>query len=287
MSFVNLIANMVTPDYPALFMVRSEVMEEAEKRGYKFDGTVGRLDVDQKSQEEQVLSFQLVKKPDDNTVRVMVTGGRTKVEHSLELESPAEGPKTESSALGDGSVVLSSEKLQTQGTVSDKEIHPRRGSPEITVTPNNNPSLSDGEAAKASDTEDLTDVVKESEGERPPAETMVVVPSIGRSFKVVKEISRKISAFKWFAGVILVLAVIAPFVIIYGLTKNQYGTSSTSVQRGAMIHWLVLGIANGLCSGSRAIHKHKYGARAMMILTNYPRRSSRARKRPPAIRSVS
>jgi hypothetical protein len=43
MSIVNLVAQVVTPDYPSLFLVRSDVMDEAESRGGIFDGVVGRL----------------------------------------------------------------------------------------------------------------------------------------------------------------------------------------------------------------------------------------------------
>ncbi|MCJ1302248.1 hypothetical protein MMC08_005051 [Hypocenomyce scalaris] len=44
MSILNLIGNMLTPDYPTLFLVRSEIMAEAEKRkGSRFEGVVGRL----------------------------------------------------------------------------------------------------------------------------------------------------------------------------------------------------------------------------------------------------
>lgn len=44
MSFVNLLGNLVTPNYPVLYMVRSKVMEEAEKRTtVKFTGCVGEL----------------------------------------------------------------------------------------------------------------------------------------------------------------------------------------------------------------------------------------------------
>jgi hypothetical protein len=44
MSFVNLTANIITPDFPMIYMVRSEVMDEAENRGGKFDDVVGVID---------------------------------------------------------------------------------------------------------------------------------------------------------------------------------------------------------------------------------------------------
>lgn len=43
MSIVNSIARAMSKTYPAMFMVRSDVMDEAETRGVIFDGVVGRL----------------------------------------------------------------------------------------------------------------------------------------------------------------------------------------------------------------------------------------------------
>jgi len=48
MSFINITSGFVTPSYPAVYMVRSKVMEEAERRGGFFDGCVGILDEDEK-----------------------------------------------------------------------------------------------------------------------------------------------------------------------------------------------------------------------------------------------
>lgn len=44
MSLTNLFANLITPSYPTLYLVRSEEMCEAERRGARFDGVVGSLD---------------------------------------------------------------------------------------------------------------------------------------------------------------------------------------------------------------------------------------------------
>jgi hypothetical protein len=43
MSFVNLLGNMLVPDYHALYLIGSDVMDEAIRRGARFDGVVGRL----------------------------------------------------------------------------------------------------------------------------------------------------------------------------------------------------------------------------------------------------
>jgi len=43
MSFVNLLGNMLVPDYHSLYLIGSDVMDEAIRRGARFDGVVGRL----------------------------------------------------------------------------------------------------------------------------------------------------------------------------------------------------------------------------------------------------
>ncbi len=44
MSIVNLLSNVVTPDYPTMYLVESDIMEEAKKRGdCNFEGVVGKL----------------------------------------------------------------------------------------------------------------------------------------------------------------------------------------------------------------------------------------------------
>jgi hypothetical protein len=57
MSLINLVGNLLTPDYQALYLVASDVMDEAIQRGCRFDGVVGRLvqDMDDKSDSIEVL----------------------------------------------------------------------------------------------------------------------------------------------------------------------------------------------------------------------------------------
>jgi hypothetical protein len=49
MSLINIVSGFFTPSYPAVYMVRSSVMEEAERRGAFFDGWVGELDEDREA----------------------------------------------------------------------------------------------------------------------------------------------------------------------------------------------------------------------------------------------
>jgi hypothetical protein len=52
MSLVNLLGNIMSPNYPSMYIIESEVLREAKTRGGKFDGTVGFLVEDTNSNEE-------------------------------------------------------------------------------------------------------------------------------------------------------------------------------------------------------------------------------------------
>lgn len=43
MSFCNGVSNLLMPDYPRIYMVQSEIMDEAEEAGGAFDGVVGQV----------------------------------------------------------------------------------------------------------------------------------------------------------------------------------------------------------------------------------------------------
>ena len=53
MSLMNLIGGVMTPDYSHVYIVRSEVLEEARARGGQFCGTVGRLTVGPSAEPQQ------------------------------------------------------------------------------------------------------------------------------------------------------------------------------------------------------------------------------------------
>ena len=60
MSLVNLLGSLLTPDYQALYLVASDVMDEAIRRGAQFDGVAGRLvqDMDDRPATCEVLSCE-------------------------------------------------------------------------------------------------------------------------------------------------------------------------------------------------------------------------------------
>lgn len=53
MSILNLLGMFVTPDYDTMYMVDSDIMEEAKTRGYHFEGVIGMLEADQSLMAEQ------------------------------------------------------------------------------------------------------------------------------------------------------------------------------------------------------------------------------------------
>ena len=74
MSFVNFIANILVPEYSALYMVHSDIMDEAEARGAKFDGAVGRLEITPDKKDELELEFESVSQ-EGREVRFRDPGG--------------------------------------------------------------------------------------------------------------------------------------------------------------------------------------------------------------------
>ena len=92
MSGLNLIANLLTPHYPTMYLVRSEVMEEAERRaGSQFHYVVGEIvdesgtDDDGRSKSEIAGSFK-----DDDKVLYVTPSGSLPVTDHWRLQSTAE-----------------------------------------------------------------------------------------------------------------------------------------------------------------------------------------------------
>lgn len=76
MSFVNLLGSLLTPSYSHVYLVSSDVMEEAIRRGGYFDGVIGALDMSSSAKAEQCKLFNVVFHKKDNilTMRPLTTG---------------------------------------------------------------------------------------------------------------------------------------------------------------------------------------------------------------------
>ncbi|MCJ1385431.1 hypothetical protein MMC17_008554 [Xylographa soralifera] len=76
MSFANLIASLVSINYPYLYLVESPEMEEAMKRDAIFDNTVGRLEIkDYQDQNLEKISFERI----DGVLKLYRFIGETKI----------------------------------------------------------------------------------------------------------------------------------------------------------------------------------------------------------------
>jgi len=84
MTLINLIGNILTPDYEALYMVGSDIMDEAMSRGSSFDGVVGRLITDPHPKAGFVDARMLT--PERAAVRL---SGRTSVTREVSYTSSA------------------------------------------------------------------------------------------------------------------------------------------------------------------------------------------------------
>lgn len=66
MSFINFLANLATPNYESLYLVRTEIMDEAIKRGGRFPDTVGDLPSDPVAVDDAFLVSGTVGLNDEN-----------------------------------------------------------------------------------------------------------------------------------------------------------------------------------------------------------------------------
>jgi hypothetical protein len=163
MSFVNLLGNLICPDYPTLYIVRSEVMEEAEARGGRFIGTIGKLVSEAQGEQK---------------------AGTDTVQFKMDLND------SEAALFG----------------YEDTEAFSYHGDGETTIT----------------------------------------VPSLGPCVVQESYSERLSTVLAWSLFVVIVLA---PYVIIAGLTKFN-PQKSTSIQRGFMMSWLVIGQIGGFLCGA-------------------------------------
>ena len=71
-SILNLLAHLATADYPAIFMVRNDIMEEAEERGGLFYGAVGQLRLYEDDEERPFAKFLC--QPEQSDQAMMTVG---------------------------------------------------------------------------------------------------------------------------------------------------------------------------------------------------------------------
>jgi hypothetical protein len=60
LSIINLMATCITPEYPAIYMARTSLMNQAEARGALITGEVGYLDLDQVALQKDRINLDLL-----------------------------------------------------------------------------------------------------------------------------------------------------------------------------------------------------------------------------------
>lgn len=211
MSTLNLIGNILTPDYPTLYLVRSQMMDEAEKReGARFEGAVGRL----------------VEIP-TNASPELVDGATSKdVEHHV---------------FGTFSV----RKDENGNTVTLLQ----KGETSATAKPDGNPGK--GPSATVNPREPMTLQTKVSDDDLPPKYLSILVPACPRFQRLddlhvaayFKDKDRPVGPSFLLFGATLAINTIV-IAIVGGLSHFHKGDSTTA-QRVWTMMWLVFGFFMG------------------------------------------
>ncbi|KAA6412614.1 MAG: hypothetical protein FRX48_03606 [Lasallia pustulata] len=215
MSTLNLIGNMLTPDYPTLYLVRSSMMNEAEKRkGALFEGAVGRL----------------VEIP-TNTNPELVDGTFNDVGHDVSGTFSVQDD-------GNGHTITQMQKSEPSATDEPGDSNPTK-SPSATITPLGGPP------------EPLTLLTKVPDEELPPRYLSLLVPACPRfhrfddahvaAYFAANERPARPS-FLLFGATLVVNAVI---IAIVGGLSHFRKAESTVAQRVWTMMWLVFGFFMG------------------------------------------
>jgi hypothetical protein len=212
MSIVNLLGNVLTPDFATLYLVRSPEMIEAENRGCLFDGVVGTLvedtDADEKTYEVKMAddSFQLEAVPStDIGKRVTHTTSKDQA-----IEVKAEVPET----------------MFVQGKVATSFMD------QILI-------INESQKAGAVAAENIYQIPP-----KPSQDNYSLLIPASNHFKT--EGSRAWSSLKIMISLAFIIYVMVPipFAVVAGLTHYHPGHSTHS-QRVWMTGWMVFGIFIG------------------------------------------
>ncbi|CAI7663236.1 unnamed protein product [Penicillium glandicola] len=237
MSFVNLLGNLVTPRYSTIYLVHSEIMDEASQRGGHFDGIVGSLEsapLDWKngivfSGSVQGLPLEPLEEKAERTWKFQLDATSVSKEklHSLQAGETLAPEKKNDPA---SSLAVAEETLQTKHNIQN---------PYESSKPEGN--------IKGDTGKDNGGKKKDKNEDKKP---VIVCPSC-YSFKVSEE------NFGWLQpsdnkkhrtrAVLITLAVrlvigAMPLVVIGAMSHFKQG-SSTAPERAWILSWLVLGMA--------------------------------------------
>lgn len=211
-SIINLLGSLVSRQYDNIFLVHSSIMDEAISRGAIVDGVVGSID-----------------RPDDEDENL--TGD------------------DELGKLGNATVAFRGNEI-VEGRFTC-EVSTVEDSPEYTLlppepTPYTPPTKTKRLKQYINDIfEDPSKANKRlaRQLQKQTEKRILSIPSHGSFTRLPPTHSESI--FLFLASIILIIAVLAPYIIIYILTGWQK-RQATSTQSNFTIHWLCLGQTSGL-----------------------------------------
>ena len=217
MSIVNLFGNLISPEYSAIYMVRSEIMDEAISRGGIFVGMVGVMPVRCPSLGE-----------DEQRPRAVGTEPTATTQTAPVIDNAAPGiPNADN--LGPA-----------------PENFRRTGSNRICGKP---PDVGEEMIDFKLNSTEQDDSTNGSNNRRvytydANSNTIIRVPSRGCREIVLHGLYQKM--WLWLVFVVGAVVVATPYIIIFAMTQYHRGTESTGLQRAFMEAWLVLGQIAGL-----------------------------------------
>ncbi|CEJ61565.1 hypothetical protein PMG11_10095 [Penicillium brasilianum] len=229
MSFVNLLANCFTPTYPNVYLVHTEIMEEAVSRGGRFTYIVGKLESEPLVVEDLTLFSATFKQHDEEDGEIICRIG-DKVLEDGSIEPIPDGTSTHESASED-SVHGNASTLPAPTELPEKTPPPVEEIPKQEVQPKQDCS------SERSSCENF--------------EPVLIIPSC-YNFKLSYSNTSSTSILHrkkhygprgYMTGGLTVLVAALPLIAIGVMSKFQPG-GSTVAQRAWLMAWYAVGIVS-------------------------------------------
>lgn len=229
MSFVNLLGNLVTPRYSTLYLVGSEMMDEASRRGGEFQGIIGNLQSAHLEVDDNFVFSAALKESSQERWEFQLS---EKFYLPGEVE-PITAEKNELASKSNG------ERVKTDPVTSHdaKTLSTDQGEVAIPVQPSDTHETNDKQKRKK----------KKSKEDKKP---LIICPNCYQ-FKTIKESRGKFLSLanpkqyhligEWLIRLVRVLVAALPLAVIGGMSQFKIG-SSTVAQRAWTMSWLAVGM---------------------------------------------
>lgn len=276
MSFVNLLGNLVNPRYSTLYLVRTEMMDEASQRGGEFQGIIGNLQSAQLEVEDTFMFNAALKESSQGTwefqlsKKIYLFGEVEPVTaEKIELERDPDGEEHTEADLS------KSDNLKKISSAQEVELT----MPEVSSNRNNHHKPNAKETRKKT---------KSKEDKKP----LLICPSCYQ-FKSIKESPGKFLSTanpkqyqlvgKRLLLLVRVLVAALPLAVIGGMSQFKTG-SSTVAQRAWTMSWLAVGMGlpfqpflslvitqafTQLVDNARKVARKEADARVKKLVWNY------------------